>query len=268
MASAKRVGRTKSPPTRAGQTLRHAGQATVVDTWGLGKGKNRAPNGDYLLGIVLKTTFPGRRPKTSRRIHHVPKNRVHLLDAGTTYPVTGDPDDHATVAIDWANYQRIDGRKVLDRILTRLGPTLRAAGFRKATSRAYNRTAEDGLVHIVDFQASSWGDGFTINVAVFVRELRRGYAFAVDERRLVETDCTPKLRWRIGELRRPRGDHWWPYVALEETAESLSAELTKYVFPHLAKYASRTLLHAGWRKGATPARTTTAKATTTAKRKP
>jgi Domain of unknown function (DUF4304) len=223
------------------------GVGTIMDSWGLGPTKGRAPNGDYLWGIAMKTIFPGCRPRTSRKVHQIPKNRTHLVNDGSTYPVKGDPDEPKSVEIDWENFQRIDGRKVLNRIVTRVGRVLRSAGYKKVTPRTFNAIKEDGLIHVIDFQGSRWGDGFTVNVAVFVRELRRGRANKVDESRVGESDCTWKLRWRMGELTRTRGDKWWSYESPDETAEELIAGLTKFVLPYLGRYESRALLHKTWR---------------------
>jgi hypothetical protein len=226
-----------------------SGAGTITDTWGLGRKNNRAPNGDYLFGIAMKMTFPGCRPRTSRRVHQVPKNRTHLVALGTTYPLKGNPRDPKGVEIDWDSYERADGRKVFSRVVSRVAPVLRAAGYRKVTPRTFNSIKEDGLIHVIDFQASRWGDGFTVNAAVFLRELRRGYAYPVDEERIREENCRPKLRWRVGALMGTgRADQWWSYESPEETADGLIVAFRKHVLPHLKKYESRALIRQGWRE--------------------
>ncbi len=221
---------------------------TVTDTWGLGRNHNRAPNGDYLWGIEMALVREGKRRRTSKRIHQIPKNRTHLVDEGAELPVRIDPKDPKRVEIDWENYQRIDTQKALDRIVAKMGAILRTAGYRKCASRTFNCRKGDGLIHVVDFQASRWGDGFTVNVAVYLRELRRGHAAPLDERRVQESDCTPKLRWRIGQLMPGRGDRWWSYRTPDATGVEIAAGLTRYVLPHLKRYESRALIQAGWKR--------------------
>src|SRR5437879_10849709 len=60
--------------------------------------------------------------------------------------------------------------KAMTAVVARLAPGLKADGFRRFGA-TFNRVTEPGLVHVVGFQASRWGDEFTVNLGVYVREI-------------------------------------------------------------------------------------------------
>jgi len=56
----------------------------------------------------------------------------------------------------------------LKQVTGNIAPALKRAGFRKR-GNSFNRTVDDGLVHVIEYHMSPWGSGtFTVQVAVYV----------------------------------------------------------------------------------------------------
>jgi hypothetical protein len=217
------------------------GVGEIMDLHAMKKEDRRAANGDYRFAITMSVALEGGKRQRSTKIHLVPKDRTYWIRVGKRYPVKVDSREAKQVEIDWDHFQKLDGPKVLDQIVAKLAPVLKDAGYRRVTSRTFNCVKDDGLIHLIDFQASRWGEEFTVNLAVYVRAFRRRAA-AVNEKRVDESDCTFKLRWRISEVSPKGRDIWWRYQEPEKAVREVQRRLDRYVLPHLERYATYALL--------------------------
>ncbi len=198
----------------------------------------RTPGGDYLYYLKMNVVLDGHRPQTSTKFHVIPKNRTYLVQIDRGYPVRGAAKDSNAVEIDWDNYKKIDYRKALTQIIGRIRPILKAAGYRRTSRSTFNCVKEAGLIHVIDFQ--TYGDQFTINVAVYLREWKRRAGSAVNEKDVRASDCPMKSQWRIGEAFPRRYDRWWLFEAPDRAVEEISWCLTERLLPRLEKkYGSR-----------------------------
>jgi hypothetical protein len=118
-------------------------------------------------------------------------------------------------------------------VVSGVAPSLKGRRFKKQR-HTFNRIAELGLVHVVNFQMGQFPIGayeipglrpnlygkFTVNLGVFVREVyeitQRGPAPAFVQ----EYAC--EFRVRLGELLMPPADTWW---SLTDDSSALVAEL-------------------------------------------
>ena len=151
--------------------------------------------------------------------------------------------------------------KPLDAVVSRVSPVLKGAHYRRY-GPTFNKERESGLVHVVNFQGSKWGDEFTVNVGVQIRELwelemEAGYEVArrlriempnlykrtpepaprKPSKYVFESEC--QLRLRLGQLIPPYQDKWWKYSRLEEAIKQVSDALTEMALLYLEMYASR-----------------------------
>ena len=161
--------------------------------------------------------------------------------------------------------------KPLDVVVSRVSPVLKGVGYRRF-GPTFNRGREPGVVQVINFQGSKYGDEFTVNLGVQIRELwdlqaESGYEVA---RRLrvempdllkgipdpappkpsrygFEPDC--QLRLRLGRLIPPHQDKWWKYSQLDAAVEAVSAELRERALPYLDLYASREDIASRWMTG-------------------
>ena len=60
--------------------------------------------------------------------------------------------------------------KALTVAIRELAPALKDSGFRRF-GNTFNCEVEPGLIQVVGFQASKWGDKFTVNLGIYVREV-------------------------------------------------------------------------------------------------
>ena len=116
-------------------------------------------------------------------------------------------------------------------IVSAVAPLLRAANFRKRR-HCFNREAEDGIVHVLNFQMGAfqppgtpdvpyWRRNlygrFTINLGVYSPEM------ALDEQSsswVNESDC--QLRKRAGDFAPDRHDIWWSLDTPDHTASVIA----------------------------------------------
>lgn len=136
-------------------------------------------------------------------------------------------------------------------VVARLAPGLKADGFRRFGA-TFNRVAEPGLVHVVGFQAGKWGDEFTVNLGVYVREIddlfdsvwggSKAGVPGVDGP-VKEHECW--LRGRLGGIRRGGGDIWWRN--LDASVSDIAARLQADAMPAFGAAADREALTAWWR---------------------
>jgi uncharacterized protein DUF4304 len=141
----------------------------------------------------------------------------------------------------------------LTAVVRLVGPDLKNLGFRKF-GMTFNREPEDGLIHVVNFQGSKWGDKFTVNVGIYVREVdellddwwRRERKSGVPGRDGAVFESVCWLRERIGRFDSDGHDQWWGYGKPETSAREIRSKLLTRVEPVLSQQASRTGLIALW----------------------
>jgi len=130
----------------------------------------------------------------------------------------------------------------MDKIIRAVKPELRAAGF-EWRGRDFTRRTADGLTQAINFQASQSGGKFTVNLGVFVPEVRdryrRGEALP-NPARIQECDC--QIRTRLQMNGRDRVDPWWPAGDWEAAAADIAGRLRSYGLPFLNRYATRELI--------------------------
>jgi uncharacterized protein DUF4304 len=158
--------------------------------------------------------------------------------------------------------------KPLAVVVSRASPVLRRDGYRRF-GPTFNSEREPGLIHVVNFQGSKWGDEFTVNLGVQIRELweleteagrevarrlrvempelfQNTPAFVPDKpsKYVFEFDC--QLRIRLGQLIPPHRDTWWKYSRLEDSIKEVTQALADRALPYLESYASRSDIGARW----------------------
>jgi len=143
--------------------------------------------------------------------------------------------------------------KAMTGVVAQVAPSLKAEGFRRFGA-SFNRVAEPGLVHVVGFQASKWGDEFTVNVGIYVREIdelftsywnRSRVGLPGVDRAVKEYECW--IRARLGEIPAGGRDRWWKYTNLDAAAADIAARLRADAARAFAAAGSRTALMAWWR---------------------
>jgi hypothetical protein len=140
----------------------------------------------------------------------------------------------------------------LNEAVKELGLSLRQEGY-KRFGQSFNRETEPGLIHVLGFQGSKWGDRFTVNAGVYVREIdelfddimgREG-AEAGRPKAVREGACW--LRARIGDLDQQNPhDTWWPYAQMDAALLDLRQRLIADVGPALVAASTRSGLLAWW----------------------
>jgi hypothetical protein len=118
-------------------------------------------------------------------------------------------------------------------VVASIAPSLKARGFKKQR-HSFNRVAEPGLVHVINFQMGQFPPGaqeipgfrpnlsgkFTVNLGVLVAEVYEATQRTSVPSFVQEYSC--EFRVRLGELMRLPSDQWW---SLEEDVAKLSANL-------------------------------------------
>ena len=136
-------------------------------------------------------------------------------------------------------------------VASSVATALKCAGFKKQR-HTFNRIAEPGLVHVVNFQMGQFPIGaqeipglrpnlygkFTVDLGVFVSEVYETTQRSAVPSFVQEYAC--EFRVRLGELMRLPADKWW---SLEDDVAKLSAELSENLRtrgePWFASYATR-----------------------------
>jgi hypothetical protein len=144
--------------------------------------------------------------------------------------------------------------KEMTRAVAQISPQLKAVGFRRF-GNYFNQQREAGLVHVVGFQASKWGDRFTVNVGVYVREVDQLFddwwgrskkpGLPGEEGVVKEYDCW--LTARLGGIRHGGHDTWWDYANPDAAAVDVMARLNDDAMPAFAEVSTRTGLVEWWR---------------------
>ena len=158
----------------------------------------------------------------------------------------------------------------LTSVVRLVAPDLKELGFRKFGT-TFNREPEAGLIHVVGFQGSKWGDKFTVNLGIYVREIdelfddwwrRDGKKGDPGKDGAVKEDIC-WLRERIGGFEPDHQDKWWPYRNIDQAASEIRSKLRTRVEPVLSRLSKRSGLielwdetaghNLGWRReGRTP----------------
>jgi hypothetical protein len=139
----------------------------------------------------------------------------------------------------------------VDEVQAAVHEKLRGLGFRRH-GRTFNRTTEDGLVHVVNLQMGAhdppgtvhvpflrenlWGR-FTVNLGVYVPEVARHHGGGEAKKFVQEHQCC--VRRRLGDLGPEGKDLWWRNDAAAEVVPDLLARLERDGLPFLARFASR-----------------------------
>lgn len=151
--------------------------------------------------------------------------------------------------------------QAMEQVVRDVAPTLGAAGFRKRR-HTFNRRAEAGIVHVVNFQMGPYEPPgteeippfrlnlygkFTVNLGVFVPEMviERGRA---PKGWVNEYNC--QLRKRLGELRSTPADVWWSLDDPTAAGSDMTPDLNERGLTWLDRFATRSdLLREYWSEG-------------------
>ena len=112
---------------------------------------------------------------------------------------------------------------------------MKSLGFRKEGNTWIRGSRWPQLINI-QLSSSNTSDEarITMNLGVFVEELRQALGESPLKGKLKEYDCSPQVR--IGRLRPDGQDHWWkvtPSTAPDALAEELFAEISGRGIPWL-----------------------------------
>lgn len=135
-----------------------------------------------------------------------------------------------------------------------LAPMFKERGYRKR-GNAFNRTANDGIVHVTNFQMWAFNPPgtvemsglrpnlygtFTINLGIYIDDVARQIEGHSNDGSRFVTEYQCHIRSRIGQLLPERADTWWKLdYPTELLGEVVSGALLKFGFPWLAQFASR-----------------------------
>lgn len=140
----------------------------------------------------------------------------------------------------------------LDAIVRSVSPQLKAAGFREK-GRAFNRSVEDGLVHVIGFQMGQFPVGnldtyvvpglrenlygkYAVNLGVHIREV-----YELTSRTSVPAFCQDyhcEIRARLGTFANPSSDKWWP-LDRDDSCQEMSSLLSDALESWFPMYAAR-----------------------------
>jgi hypothetical protein len=142
--------------------------------------------------------------------------------------------------------------EAMKQIVAEAAPLLKSAGFKKRR-HTFNRPAEDGLVHLFNFQMGPYDPSgrpdvlagirvnmhglFTINLGVFVPEMDR---LGPPSSSWVN-DYNCQLRKRIGELMPEQTDVWWP-LDFEPSQEQATDALREAGLSWLDQFTNRQVI--------------------------
>jgi hypothetical protein len=139
----------------------------------------------------------------------------------------------------------------VDEIQTALTPWLRGLGFRKR-ARSFNRSSNDGLTHVVEFQMGrseppgtvaipgfreSLYGSFTIHLGVHVPEVERRFGSSIDGAWIPEARCS--VRQRLGPLIKEGADLWWAAKAEPAVIDDVRKGLESFGIPFLDRLGTR-----------------------------
>lgn len=149
--------------------------------------------------------------------------------------------------------------EAMKEIVAAAAPLLKSAGFRKRR-HTFNRTVDDGLIHVVNFQMGPYEFPgrpdvlagvrlnlhglFTLNLGVFVPEMDRGGP--PQSSWINDYDC--QLRKRIGELMPEQADVWWP-LDLEPSGQQVTDALSDVGLAWLDQFTDRRAIISRFRLG-------------------
>jgi hypothetical protein len=150
--------------------------------------------------------------------------------------------------------------KSLDHIQGALGPRLRNEGFR-VRGRTFNRTTNDGLTHVVNFQigpsdppGTTYIPGlrenlyglFAVNLGVYVPEVAR-HTGGEAKAWIQDYDCC--IRVRLGALVGDGREIWWHAQVNEQVIADVTKALERFALPFLERLSTRDQIITGWNPG-------------------
>lgn len=224
-------------------------EAILTDTFRALPGVVKTSEGPFLFGLKLDIALKNGKKKKTTSVHIVPADKTAKISVDGKFPVIVVPDARNMVMIDWSKYDQVDGKKVLNEHIKRLQPLFKELGYKKVSTRTFNRTVEDGLVHVINFQADAYGHDFTVNIAVFLDSISRFDSNSYDLKRIDESECEILLRQRIGTFTKKGHDTWWRYDGdQEKIAKELHTVFTQRVIPYLEKMSTAKQVKAQYKK--------------------
>jgi uncharacterized protein DUF4304 len=138
----------------------------------------------------------------------------------------------------------------LDELQQSVTALLRPLGFKKG-GRTYNRTCDDGIVHVINFQMGEYPIGdyvipglreslygkFAVNLGVYLPCVFEVEGYPGPKRMYREYHC--EIRERLGALINNREDVWWELSGpVEVVAADVCDVLTRLGLPFLSQFES------------------------------
>lgn len=111
----------------------------------------------------------------------------------------------------------------LDVICREFAPYLREQGFKGSGQNFYRVSAD--LIHVINLQASKYGDGFAVNLAIHPLGMKiEGSAEQPEPKKLKEYECFFPTR-----LSKPtETDHWWKHRGFLKSPERSARSLIEF----------------------------------------
>jgi hypothetical protein len=144
--------------------------------------------------------------------------------------------------------------KEMTKVVALTAPRLKAAGFRRF-GNDFNKSLGAGLVEVVGFQGSKWGDQFTVNLGLYVREVDQLFddwwgrskkvGLPGEHGAVKEYVCW--LRGGLGDIRFGGHDTWWEYGDAVAASVDIGARLDRDATPAFAEVSNRAGLIEWWR---------------------
>lgn len=141
-------------------------------------------------------------------------------------------------------------KEKLDEVIKATEPFLLRSGFSRQKS-TFNRTAEPGLVHVIQFgMGQSWSayqDKFTVDVGVFISEAFTIFYPYIKKVPKVASIANCEITRRLPAFQEGIEDHWWDLDGyLGEASIEVNDLLLRYGIPFLDSLGSRQAIIKEW----------------------
>jgi hypothetical protein len=148
----------------------------------------------------------------------------------------------------------------MDSIQKQVGHFLKLKGFKKV-GRSFNRSAMDGIVHVVGFQMGEYPIGnyvvpglrenlygkFTVNLGVSLPCVLLAERGNLPKSSVHDYDC--EIRGRLSSIANIGPDVWWPLDdSISETADQIISHLSKSGLSFFENYSSYDLVLGSYQK--------------------
>ena len=153
----------------------------------------------------------------------------------------------------------------MDDIQKIIDPDLKRLGFRKS-ARTYNRSPEEGLVQVINFQMGPYEPPlpyvspvpqwlksdvygkFAVNLGIYVDEVSRAEGYPKPGKFVSEFRC--RLRIRLGHLINLEGEEFWWRLDMpaDEIAKEVATHLLSDGIAFLDRFGSRSAIIRDWVK--------------------